>query len=407
MAVADIILMFILILSVPALVEKYLAGLQFKRSLRMMIILSGILWIIYSCAHELFYPILGVVEGDAKTFATRWYPSIVHDIESQKYGNLLGRFLTPGRWFYVTYQSLIYYFTGATTISILGINSFMAFWGSLTLTRAIYCFLPRTSYKTTLLPFFLIFTPSVVFWSSTNLKEALMFWAICQVFAFAVPNSLQKRVVETFVLFAFGALLGSLLRPHVIIPWVLSVLLIKLFEFGFSKNSIGLLFVISIAFLPIAEHFSPKVLDAKIKYLERNMVQIIERGERCSFNNSTFDYGASGPVPIFSGLKSLLFRPYFWQAKKMRFLLSALEIWVLSFLIVFCWIRMRRNEIVAVLYAPLTQVAILVIFPFCWLLTYFPNEGLIVRQRVQVIPALLVLLALPILHRRRRVEHST
>jgi len=48
---------------------------------------------------------------------------------------------------------------------------------------------------------------------------------------------------------------------------------------------------------------------------------------------------------------------------------------------------------------PAIQAAILVCIVFSIFFTYLPNEGLMVRQRVQMIPALLVLSLFPILLR--------
>ena len=55
------------------------------------------------------------------------------------------------------------------------------------------------------------------------------------------------------------------------------------------------------------------------------------------------------------------------------------------------WRRIFRN--------PAIWVACLVCIPFFAFFTYTVNEGLIVRQRIQLYPALLVLLATPILQR--------
>jgi len=61
---------------------------------------------------------------------------------------------------------------------------------------------------------------------------------------------------------------------------------------------------------------------------------------------------------------------------------------------------MTKIELKSTLGNPLIQLAVLVLIPFSLLFTYFPNEGLIARQRVQLFPALLVLFAMPILQRK-------
>ena len=114
---------------------------------------------------------------------------------------------------------------------------------------------------------------------------------------------------------------------------------------------------------------------------------------------ATFDYGEGGPIFILSGAKNTLFRPALWSVRNARSLLAALEIWTISVGIIWLWLRMTKNEWISNLRNPAVYCAILVLIPFFMIITYFPNEGLIARNRVQVFPALLVLFATPILLR--------
>jgi len=58
--------------------------------------------------------------------------------------------------------------------------------------------------------------------------------------------------------------------------------------------------------------------------------------------------------------------------------------------------KRRRTQEKLLLKSSLVQTAIFAILLFSVLFTYMPNEGLIVRERVQVVPALLALALLPI-----------
>ena len=395
MAIADVIVVSILTVLVPKLVEKHLACFEFTRGLRIMIMLGGILWIMFACTHDLFYPLLGIADADAIVFERYWYGTIVHAIQSHDYGLLFRKLITPGRWFYVTYQSLFYYFTGGTATSILAINSFMAFWGSLTLTRTIYSFSPGSTSRGVVLPFFLIFTPSVVFWSSANLKEALMYWAICQVFAIVAPMKSAKQMRGKFILFLFGALIGCLLRPHLIFLWMASVFLIKMFEPKFWKYGFVLLLITPLFIGQVRERINFKSFEQNLVSAEQKMNSLISRNKR-----STFDYGSSGSTMGLSGAKNTLFRPILWRVKNLRSVMTAVEIWTITIGIIFLWMRMTNAEWKRILRYPSIWVALLVCVPFFVFFTYFPNEGLLARQRVQVFPALLVLFATPILQRR-------
>ncbi len=393
--VIDIAIILCLFLLIPKMVEKHVSNLGFRRELRLIIVLGGMLWITFACAHELIYPILGIADGDAKTFERFWYGSTVDIIESGNYGLLFRKLISPGRWFYVTSQSLFYYLTGGTVISILGFNSFMAFWGSLTLTRTIYRLCPDSSSTGTVLPLLLIFTPSVVFWSSANLKEALMYWAICQVFALVGPMKAVKQMRGKLTLFLLGALIGCLLRPHVMFFWIVSVFLIKMLDPKFWKYGFALLLISPLFIGQVGERINFKSFDQNFMSAKQKMDLFISRNKR-----STFDYGSDGPKIGLSGAKNTLFRPILWRVKNLRSLMTAVEIWTISLGIIFLWMRMSNAEWKRILRNPSIWVALLVCIPFFVFFTYFPNEGLIARQRVQVFPALLVLFATPILQRR-------
>jgi hypothetical protein len=71
------------------------------------------------------------------------------------------------------------------------------------------------------------------------------------------------------------------------------------------------------------------------------------------------------------------------------------------------WIRMKGFERLSMLKMPEIRVALVACVLFCIFLSFLPNDGLMVRQRVQVVPALLALLVLPYLKRdvgRQRVR---
>ena len=400
MPIADVTVICCLILLIPKLVEKYLANLGFRRELRLIIVFGGMLWITFACTHGIFYPLLGIEDADATTFANFWYNDISNAAESHDYGLLIGKLTTPGRWFYVTYQCLFYYYTGGTVTSILAVNSFMAFWGGLVLTRTIYRLCPGSSSTKTVFPLVIVFVPSVVFWSSANLKEAIIYWAICQAFAFIVALKLVKWRVGSLIFFVFAASIGILIRPHIMAFWCAAIILIKMFEPGFWKYA-----VVLVLLSPLAVGLSNGRLDFRsigpnLKTLELNKRAIITRGEFRSVANSTFDYGEVGPIPILSGIKNTLFRPILWQVRSLRSLLAALEIWTVSLGILFLWIRMTNTEWKRILRNPAIWVALLVCIPFFAFFVYFPNEGLIARQRVQLFPALLVLFVTPILMRQ-------
>ena len=394
-------------LMIPKLVEKHLVRCAFDPKVRLIVVTGGIVWILFSCNHELIYPVLGISDCDAYAYKKLAFEHIIPELESGNYALILRCLVKPGESFYITYQAVIYHL-GGTPFSVLAINAFMAFWGGLALTRFIYSFSSISSQKGMVLPLLLIFTPSVVFWSSANLKEAFSYWAICQVFCFLRPVTDKKEVVYNFAMLLIGTAVGLVVRPHIILFWIFGVFLVIIIQKQYWKYAIVLVLLAPLMIWQVKIVTGVNLLNFK------ETKQLLVRGEKFrqhllsdiavdpSTGASTFRYGGNGPVPILSGAKNTLFRPFFWRANNMRSLLTAIEIWTITVGIILSWMRIRSKEWKIIFRNPAIRCAILVCIPFFLFFTYFPNEGLIARQRIQLFPALMVLLAIPLLLRRSR-----
>ena len=398
MTLSDIVITTALILLVPRFVEKYLSAVGFSRELRMMVAIGALVWILFSCN-------FGITGSDANSLwdmGKGW----AERLGSKDYTSVVSGLLGGGNSSYSAFVGILQYGFNISKTSMLALNAFMAFWGSLTLVRTIYlCNFVRAS-KEVVLPLFLIFTPSVVYWSSSNLKAGMLYWAVCQILAFMAPWESRKEFWHVFSLFLLGGFVGMLLRPHTALIWFVTVLVVKMIiQRRLIKYGIC---IILLAFLydshihKIETHVNFSSFKETIHNAEFLMGGLIRRGKP-----STFDYGEGGPIPVVSGAVNAFFRPFIWRPHKLTALLSSLEIWTISLGILFLWGRMTKREWKLMVRDPVIQVSILVLIPFSFLFTYFPNEGLISRQRLQLIPALLVLFSTPILQRwahREKVE---
>jgi hypothetical protein len=115
---------------------------------------------------------------------------------------------------------------------------------------------------------------------------------------------------------------------------------------------------------------------------------------------STIEYGPSGPIFFVSGFVALFFRPFPWQLGSLRMILAFFDTWVTTALLLGSIIWMIKPEGRYSLKLSEVQVAIVASILFCIFFSYLPNDGLMVRQRVQVVPALLTLVVLPRWQRR-------
>jgi len=177
--------------------------------------------------------------------------------------------------------------------------------------------------------------------------------------------------------------------------WMASVFLIRMFQRKFWQYGFVLLLMTLLFIGLVGKRINFKSFEQNFVSADQKMNLLISRNKR-----STFDYGSNGPIIGLSGAKNTLFRPILWRVKNLRSLMTAVEIWTISIGIIFLWMRMSNAEWKRILRNPSIWVALLVCMPFFVFFTYFPNEGLLARQRIQLYPALLVLLATPILLRQ-------
>ena len=396
MSISDVAIIFLLLLLIPKLVESYLSEFRFSRPLRMVLIIGGMLWVVVSTGSEGLYQVLGLVKGsDGSKYTSLAYSSVLPELQMHNYKQVFSGLFSVDIKFYVTCQAILYYFTGGTAISLTAINCFLAFWGGLVLSRIVYSLpsLPRSENR--VLPILLIFVPSVVFWSCSSLKEALMYWSICLVYALVMPSESPKQDRWSFVLFIIGAFVGAGIRGHIIVFWVFSVLIVKMWQKNFWKWGVVLLFTLPLFLGQVRHKIHLDSFRSNIEFGERYMGNYIRRDKP-----STFDYGEREPIPVLDGAVNTLFRPVPWRFPNLRSVLSSIEIWTISLSILFLWMRMTSGEWRRIFRNPSVWVACLVCIPFFAFFTYTVNEGLIARQRIQLYPALLVLFATPILQRR-------
>ena len=395
MSISDVAIICLLLLLIPKLVETYLAAYGFDRYLRRLIIIGGILWISASISSEMIYQVLGLVRGtDGNKYASLAYSSVLPALETQKYGQVLNTLLSTDIQFFVAYQAIIYYLTGGTVITLIATNCFLTFWGGLVLTRLVYSLIPPPHSGNRILPIILIFFPSVVFWSCSSLKEALMYWSICHICAFVMPPKSSKQGRWSFVLFVIGVFVGCGVRAHITFFWVFSVLIVKVWQKSFWKYGVIFLFILPLFLGQVRTKIHLDSFSSNVEFAERYMDNYIRRDKP-----STFDYGGRDPILVLDGAVNTLFRPFLWHFPNLRSVLSSIEIWTISLSILFLWMRMSNEEWRRIFRNPAIWVACLVCIPFFAFFTYTVNEGLIVRQRIQLYPALLVLLATPILQR--------
>jgi len=389
---SDVLFATLLMISVPFLVNHYLKGLFFTNQFRQLVTWGGIFWLMFAFLNEEYvHYFLGLSPMDA----------YVHWTQASRAAEEISRNNWPfkdawplGNEAYLFYLAYLQLLTGCSSTLPVAINGWAAFWGGLVLARSLGSMLPFGKIRS-LWFLFIIFFPSTVFWATSNLKEAFMYWGGCQVFSLVFPRRNSSALINPGSV--GGILVMAVLRPHVCAVWLGSCGSVSFFQRGQRVYALLLL-----AVLPFVEAGLYKTAGVELS-APTSVVEGLARRQSAQLGSgaggSKIEYGEEGAIFFVSGFASIFFRPFPWEIRSLRVFISSVETWAVTILLLLGWLRMSPLERRLALKTPAIQAAILVCIVFSIFFTYLPNEGLMVRQRVQMIPALLVLSFFPILLR--------
>lgn len=294
---------------------------------------------------------------------------------------------------------LVYALIGVNQIGGFLFYSWLGFWGLFSFYRAYTIAVPEGNNRAyARLVFFL---PSLIFWPSSIGKESWMMLTIGLV-ALGSARILTGSALSGAVPLALGLWLGGVVRPHV--AGMLAVALGVSFVFRKSRAELRELAPIvrglTLVCLAAVAIFLVVKADAFLKEAgidtDKGVSGALEdTTERTSTGGSQFapsvlESPARAPIAVVT----VLYRPFIFEAHNAESLIAAVEG---SFLIVLSVLKLpsifralrstRRNPylVMCIAYAGMFVVAF----------SSFANFGLLVRERVQLFPFLLVLLTIP------------
>jgi hypothetical protein len=114
---------------------------------------------------------------------------------------------------------------------------------------------------------------------------------------------------------------------------------------------------------------------------------------------SAIEHSSGKPIFFVSGFINAFFRPFPWRVGSLRVFLSCLETWSMTVAIAVVWWKYGKTFGRLSWKMPSVKASTMGTIWMCILLSYFPNEGLVARQRVQMIPGLLTLALAPMMLR--------
>lgn len=299
---------------------------------------------------------------------------------------------------------LLFYVTGPTAIGGYLIFGWLSFWGLYLFYRALVIGVPDANlWRYSRLLFFL---PSLILWPSAIGKDAWMCFAFGLI-AYGAAR-ISKFMRGGMLAVAGGELMTILIRPH-LAPVSLVALVVSLLvrpRLGHSRLSaasrkIGALGVAALAMLVVVSQAT--------SYLNIHSLSAQSIGDAVSESQTrTANQGGSSftahpvhnPLDYVRAILTSLFRPFPFEAHNIQTLGASLEGVFLLVVFIACWrnIAAIRRHFRSSPYVAYSMVnAGLLIYGF----SGFSNFGLLARERVQLIPSVLVALVVPIVHARQ------
>jgi hypothetical protein len=322
----------------------------------------------------------------------------------------LGSLLSLGRGtaFMDDITGVLYTVMGPSQLGGFLVYSWVGFWGLFLFHRAALIGFPEADQRRYAL--LLFFLPSLLFWPSSIGKEAVMLLSL-GLCAYGSARLLERRSMGWLVLLA-GLGLGYLVRPHV--PFVVLASLAVAVVFRQRRGRapvfgpLGRIVTIVVLMVGMAFVLSETV-DRVLPQRDEGVVVSVDVGtlgellDRAESGTSDGGSEIDRPTPNtpfeYPGAAfTVLFRPTIFEADSAGHTVAALETTLVLALAVFGWRRWRTLPSV-VFRRPYVLMCLVFtgIFTFAW--SSFANLGALARQRVQVWPFVLLLLALPLVVR--------
>jgi hypothetical protein len=304
-------------------------------------------------------------------------------------------------------SGIVFTITGPTLLGAFFIFSWLGFWGIYLFFRAFrMACCDGDAIRYALL---VLFLPSLLFWSSTIGKEPWMLFTL-GMSAYGVARVLSRRA-GGYPALSLGLAGVTMVRPH------MSVLLCCAMVFSYMTwrspaegtrlglatrvGGIVVLAAVSAVVTTAAVHFF-RLEDQEDQGVTEQLDAVLDSTQgRSTRGGSAYEAApVRSPHQLPAAVVTVLFRPWPFEAQNTRTLVASVEGLALLGLTVVSLPRLAAVPLYPRRY-PYVVFAVVYSLLFVVAFSYIGNFGILVRQRVQLLPLLFVLFALP--PRRRRV----
>lgn len=297
--------------------------------------------------------------------------------------------------------------TGTTYIATFMIFVVLAFIGQVFFVLAIQPVLNDRQFR--IAGMLIMFSPTMVYWPSSIGKESLAVLGIG--FALYGAGRVYERRWSGLTHLTFGVLVVGMIRPHVAML-VLASLFVGLFARQEEDKRRFAVHMVVLSVIVVGSMFTAGA-SARLFNLESfdgvaDVSAALDFAEaRTSQDNSAFAAARVSSVTDYpKAAVTVLFRPFVWEATNVPSVVSAIEGTLLAGLIITAAPGLRRQFRLVVQRGQLL-FALGFTAVFVFLFSAIGNFGILSRQRAQVVPFVLLLIAVGIgaeKHRERKEE---
>jgi hypothetical protein len=296
-------------------------------------------------------------------------------------------------------NGIVYTIIGPSLLSSFLVFSWLGFWGLFFFYRAFKLAVPEGRAWT--YAKLLFFLPSLVFWPSGVGKEAWMMFAL-GIASFGVATILARSLMRGLLIAVPAAWLAGMVRPHVAALIGISVLIAyvvrrprrDLRELAPFARVLSIL-ILGLVAVVFVSRMNAYLQESNIETRGGVVSALDQVGARTAQGGSEFTPSVvDSPVRAPVAALTVLFRPLIPEANSAQTLVAAIEG---TFLLGLSVVRIRwlAAAVRSVRRQPFVMYALAYVAFFVITFSSIANFGILTRQRVQVLPFYLILLAVP------------
>jgi hypothetical protein len=289
---------------------------------------------------------------------------------------------------------VVYTSTGPTKLGGFVVFSWLGFWGLYLSYRAFRMAVPNGNHR--LYAVLVFFLPSLVFWPSSIGKEAWMQLAIGLCLYGTARILTHNR--GGFLILIVGLTATGIVRPHISLIVFFALCVAYLLRPGRSRAGgpapptklIGILVLVVIGAVLVGRNQTFFNVDASGAGAVDEVLTRVE--EQSETGGSEFESARpTSPIQFPLAVVTVLFRPFPFEAGSGTAMIASLE----GMVVLVLFIRAFRR-LLLVPRIPYAAFAATYTLMFIFAFSALSNFGILVRQRTQVLPLVLVLAALPV-----------